>query len=271
MKKIIELVGKHAKAKTLDLRLELKKKNHFRIAIFGSARIQAGDRVYKQVFQLAKLIGEAGFDVVTGGGPGLMEAANAGHKAGDTKDLHDSIGLVIKLPWENKGNEYLEIAHRYTHFSRRLDAFLALSDIMVVNKGGIGSLLELYYMWQHLQVNLVEYKPIILIGSMWEDLIKWMKKTTLPEHLVSPEDFDFIYIAKNNREAMAMIKEFHKLNQLEHGLRKIECKGTRCVIPKKKKTPKTTKATKASKAYKAKKKVIKIHTFKVKPAAKKAR
>lgn len=223
----------HLKVKKLDVAFELRRKNRFRVSIFGSARIAPGDKYYQQVFDLAKKIGQEGYDVITGGGPGMMEAANAGHAAGDSAQKASSIGLVIKLPWENRGNPYLEIQHRYKHFSNRLDTFLKLSDVMVVTKGGIGSLLELYYMWQHLQVRLSEYKPIILIGSMWESLIKWMKKETLPDNLVSPEDFDFIYIAKNNAEAMAMIKQFHLLNASEKKLRKIECKGARCVIPPK--------------------------------------
>jgi predicted Rossmann-fold nucleotide-binding protein len=233
MVRIIEHVGKHAKVKTLDLVSELKNDKRFRVAIFGSARVKPGDKVYKEVYHLAEMVGGEGYDVVTGGGPGLMEAANAGHAEGDKTGRAESIGLVIKLPWENRGNEFLEISHTYKHFSKRLDTFLALSNVMVVTKGGIGSLLELSYMWQHLQVHLVEYKPIILIGKMWEDFIKWMKTATLPENLVSPEDFDYIYIAKNNREAMAMINEFDALHRKEKVLRKIECKKDKCVIPKK--------------------------------------
>ncbi|MCC6643631.1 LOG family protein [Candidatus Peregrinibacteria bacterium] len=235
--KIEELVPGHRKVKVhpLDLKKELRRKRRFRVSIFGSARVKRGDRVYKQVFDLAEMIGKKGYDVVTGGGPGLMEAANAGHALGDKENSAESIGLVIKLPWENKGNDYLEIQHRYKYFSKRLDTFLALSDVMVVTKGGIGSMLELFYMWQHLQVFLVEYKPIILIGKMWEELIDWVKKTTLPERLVSPEDFDFIYIAKNNKEAMAMIEKFRNLELKEGQLRRILCKGAHCVIPAKKK------------------------------------
>lgn len=231
MVRIIEHVGKHAKVKTLDLISELRDKKRFRVAIFGSARIKPGDKVYKEVYHLAKMVGEAGYDVITGGGPGLMEAANSGHADGDRAGKAESIGLVIKLPWENKGNEFLEISHKYRHFSKRLDTFLALSTVMVVTKGGIGSLLELSYMWQHLQVHLIEYKPIILIGKMWEDFIKWMKKATLPDNLVSSADFDFIYIAKNNREAMSMINKFNELHKKEKVLRKIECKGATCVTP----------------------------------------
>ncbi len=221
----------HLKVKTLNLRRELRKKDHFRVAIFGSARIQPGDEIYQEVYDLAKKIGQHGYDVITGGGPGLMEAANAGHMAGDKSGKADSIGLVISLPFENKGNPHLEIRHRFKHFSKRLDTFLALSNVMVVTTGGIGSLLELYYMWQHLQVHHSAYKPIILIGRMWKDLIAWMKKDVLPSHLVSPEDFDYVYIAKDDVEAMEMIDTFHELYTKEKHLRKIVCKEAVCEIP----------------------------------------
>lgn len=253
----MDSVVKQIKVKKLELKRELNKKKHFRVAIFGSARVKQGDKVYDQVYDLARKIGEAGFDVVTGGGPGLMEAANSGHVAGDRLGRAESIGLIIHLPFENKGNPYLETRHRYRHFSTRLDTFLALSDVMVVTKGGIGSLLELFYMWQHLQVHHVDYKPLILIGEMWEQLIDWMKKEVLPENLVSPEDFDFVYIAKNNEEAFEMIDRFHDLYEKEKKLRRIDCNGSRCVIPKKKANKQ--KSTKA-KIFK----IVPIKTGKVK-------
>ena len=210
------------RVRTLNLK-KVMKNGHFRISIFGSARIKPGDRIYENVYDLAERIGARGYDVVTGGGPGLMDAANAGHMVGDTKNRAESIGLVIHLPFENKGNKHLEIRHRFMHFSQRLDTFLELSHVMVVTTGGIGSMLELYYMWQHLQVHHVAYKPIILIGKMWQDLMAWMRTDVLPSNLVSPEDFNYVYIAKNNDQAMAMIDTFHKLYEKEGRLRQIAC------------------------------------------------
>lgn len=218
------------KVKRLNLKKALKN-NHFRVAIFGSARIKPGDSIYEDVFDLASRIGTRGYDVVTGGGPGLMDAANAGHMAGDTKNRADSIGLIIHLPFESEGNKHLEIRRRFMHFSKRLDTFLALSHVMVVTTGGIGSLLELYYMWQHMQVHHVSYKPIILVGEMWGHLIDWMRKDVLTSGLVSPTDFDYIYIAKDNDQAMAMINTFHKLYRKEKRLRQIVCYKAVCEIP----------------------------------------
>ncbi len=173
---------------------------------------------------MAKKIGEQGYDVVTGGGPGMMEAANEGHMAGDSKGLADSIGLIIKLPWENSGNPFLEMFKTFDHFSNRLDTFLKLSNAMVITKGGIGTLLELYYMWQHLQVHHVSYRPIILIGEMWEQLIDWMKKYPLKDGMIGKEDFDYIYIVRDNEQAMELLNKFKAQLVVEGVMKKIELK-----------------------------------------------
>lgn len=197
MRKIIEL----------DLAKELKK-DHFRVTIFGSARIQKGDKIYDDVFNLAKMIGEEGYDIVTGGGPGLMEAANAGHYEGDKLDKLDSIGLRIDLSFEQNVNEFVEVKKKFSRFAERLEAFVALSDVFVISPGGIGTALELFYAWQLVQVKKSEFKPILLIGEMWEKLIYWVIDYPLKDGLVSSSDFDYIYIAKNNAEAMKLIKQF---------------------------------------------------------------
>lgn len=185
------------------------KKNDFRIAIFGSARIKKDDKIYKQVFALAKDIGKQGFDMVTGGGPGLMEAANAGHNAGDPNHKADDIGLIIKLPWENEGNKHLEIQKEFSKFSNRLDTFMALSSVAVIMPGGIGTCLELFYTWQLIQVGHINPIPIILVGKMWEEMLAWVKKYPIKQGLASKSDIDWIFVAKNNKEAMKMIMIAH--------------------------------------------------------------
>ena len=122
---------------------------HFRVTIFGSARLKSDDPRYKQIQSLAKMVAKEGFDVVTGGGAGIMEAANKGHKEGrkGNKDIH-SFGLNIKLPMEQVANKHLDIKKDFERFSNRLDYFMYLSNIVVVAPGGIGTLLELYYTWQ---------------------------------------------------------------------------------------------------------------------------
>lgn len=186
------------------------KKHDFRVAIFGSARTTANDKVYRHVFKLAKEIGKHGFDMVTGGGPGLMEAANAGHAAGDIKHKADNIGLTIQLPKENKDNKHLEIKKHFNKFSGRLDNFVALSNAMVVMSGGIGTCLELFYCWQLVQVKHIHPIPIIVVGEQWEKLIRWVKRYLLKDKLINPQDMHYVHIAKNNKQAMEIILKSYK-------------------------------------------------------------
>lgn len=205
------------KVKTGEKAIEAElRHNDFRVTIFGSARLKEGDKFFKQVYDLAKKIGEHKFDLVTGGGPGLMEAANAGHEAGDKGHTSDNIGLIIQLPWETKRNKHLEIKKHFNKFSKRLDTFMALSNVVVVMPGGIGTCLELFYTWQLIQVKHINPIPIILVGKMWNELFKWMKKYPIKQGLVSPDESDCIHIAKNNKEAMRIIlKTYEKFKKGE--------------------------------------------------------
>jgi hypothetical protein len=179
--------------------------NNFRISIFGSARTKKNEKTYKQVYEFAKEMGKNGIDVVTGGGPGVMEAASSGHEAGDTSNKAQSIGFTIELPFEAESNEYLEVEQHFMHFSSRLDHFMAISHAVVIMPGGIGTNLELFYTWQLTQVKHINKIPIILVGEMWEKLIDWMKEYQLKPGLISPQDMDNVYIAKNNKEAIKII------------------------------------------------------------------
>lgn len=192
----------------LDVGKELKT-GDFRVAIFGSARVKEGDEVYKQVFELAKAIGSHGYDVVTGGGPGLMEAGNRGHAEGDKEGKAESIGLNIELPFEQTNNAYVEFVQNFEKFSDRLDTFMKLSNVFVVTPGGVGTMLEFFFTWQLLQVGKMDYKPIILVGVMWEKLIHWIIDYALKDGLISSSDFDYIYIVKDNYEAMSLIDRFN--------------------------------------------------------------
>jgi uncharacterized protein (TIGR00730 family) len=201
--------GKEMKIQRLDIEKELKV-GKFRIAIFGSARIKEGDKVYQDVYELAKSLGERKYDVVTGGGPGLMEAANRGHHDGDVNEESESIGLNIKLPFEQTANRYVEFVKDFEKFSNRLETFMKLSNVFVITPGGVGTMLEFFYTWQLLQVRKMEYKPIILVGEMWRRLIYWVIDYALKDNLLSANDFEFIYIVKDNSEAIKLIDQFHK-------------------------------------------------------------
>jgi len=182
-----------------------EKREHFRVTIFGSARIQKNDKIYKDVSALAEEIGKHNFDIITGGGPGLMQAANEGHQKGKKSGKAHSIGITIELPFESKANKYLDIRKHFERFSDRLDEFMILSNVAVVMPGGIGTCLELFYSWQLTQVKHICNMPIILVGDMWAELIEWAKGTMLKEGRMSPEDLNNIFVVKDNEEAMKII------------------------------------------------------------------
>lgn len=183
--------------------------NEFRVAIFGSARTKKDDPLYKEVYDVAKAIGEREIDVVTGGGPGVMEAANQGHEDGSSKSS-ESIGLTIELPFEAEGNEHLNIKKHFIKFSNRLEQFMRLSNVIVVMPGGIGTCLELFFTWQLIQVKHVCPMPIILYGDMWETLIEWIKDYPLAQNRMNPEDLDMIYVAKSPQEIIDIVDQAHE-------------------------------------------------------------
>lgn len=185
------------------------KDGHFRVAIFGSARIKRGDGDYKKVRALAKEIGRREIDIVTGGGPGLMEAAASGYDSGRKNGKNHSLGLLIKLPKEQRTTKHLDIKKQFHVFSHRLDHFMLLSNAVVVAPGGMGTLLELVYSWQLVQVKQICNIPIILFGKQWEELIKWVKKWPLKNGFMSKEDLDSIFIARTIDEVMGIIDATH--------------------------------------------------------------
>lgn len=191
--------------------------DHFRISVFGSARIKEGDPIYKDVYSLARQIAENDMDVVTGGGPGLMQAANSGHMEGRKNNAVQSFGLNIDLPFEQEENKHLDILKEFERFSGRLDYFMFLSNVVVVSPGGIGTLLELFYTWQLIQVHHMKQIPIILLGDDWPTLIKWMEENMVKQGLVSKTDLDTIFFADNADEAMVIIKKaYDKFIKGEH-------------------------------------------------------
>jgi len=184
--------------------------NDFRVTIFGSARIKRKDPLYNQVKVLAEMLGERGFDIVTGGGPGLMEAANEGHGKWSKKIKSHSIGIGIKLPKEQKFNKHLDIKKELPRFSERLDTFMALSNAVVVAPGGIGTMLELLYTWQVAQVKQICDVPIILLGKQWPPLIKWLEKYPLKSRYFEEKDLKLLFLAKDSKEAIKMIDIAYK-------------------------------------------------------------
>ncbi|MEM0980368.1 MAG: LOG family protein [Cyanobacteria bacterium P01_H01_bin.58] len=193
--------------------------DRFRVVIFGSARLQSGDSVYEQVRRLARLLGREGMDVVTGGGPGLMEAANLGHREGredpfSRDDSSKSYGLNIKLPFEEAANPHVDIKREFDRFSDRLDHFMHLANAVVVAPGGVGTLLELAYTWQLIQVEHICNMPIVLLGDMWADFLLWVKQWPLEKRLINPEDYEMLFWVRTCDEAFEIVREaYHEFGK----------------------------------------------------------
>jgi uncharacterized protein (TIGR00730 family) len=179
---------------------------HYRVSIFGSSRIRTGDPIYEEVKKLSNELARMGVDIVTGGGPGLMEAANSGAVEGQAESHARSFGLAIHLPNEEGANPFVNKVFRHRTFFSRLHHFVRLSSAFIVFPGGIGTALELFMVWQLLQVKHVTEHPLILVGTMWNGLIDWMRATMVERGLVSPNDLNVISIVSSSDEAIPIIR-----------------------------------------------------------------
>lgn len=192
---------------------DLDQNRFFRCCIFGSARIKPETKAYNDVFTLARFLSWEGIDILTGGGPGLMEAANKGAKLGqkEKKSKSLSFGISIQLDFEPVPNSHLDVKRHHQRFSSRLDDFMRLSNCIVCTPGGVGTLLELYFSWQLIQVKHIERRPIVLLDrSYWTGLIDWMKKIPTERGLIGPKDFDWVSIVDTPEEAFELISDEHK-------------------------------------------------------------
>jgi uncharacterized protein (TIGR00730 family) len=190
-------------------RLRRTTRQNYRVTIFGSARLKAGTPAYDGVKKLAAELTAMGCDILTGGGPGLMRAANEGAHSVDSRGLRRSIGINIELPFEQEINPFVTQAFTHRTFFSRLHHFMIASDAFVVMPGGIGSLLELALAWQLLQVRNLYNTPLILVGKMWSGLIDWARTTMLAEgnELASKLDLDIPQCVSTIEETIALIRE----------------------------------------------------------------
>ncbi len=187
----------------------------YRVCIFGSARILPGSAEYQMAHRLAKLLADEGVDIVTGGGPGLMEAANRGAKEGLRGGR--SIGLPIDLPFEVDANSHLDVKYQHRRFSSRLDEFMRISHAVVVTPGGVGTVLELMFTWQLMQVGHMQPKPVILLGTeMWSGLLSWFRDQPLKRNLMSDKDFRDLILLDSVEEVVEYLKpEIERFRQNE--------------------------------------------------------
>ncbi len=177
------------------------------VSIYGSARLPEDSPYYQQTIHIARLFSDAGFAVISGGGPGIMDAANRGAHAGHSA----SVGLNIELPFEQHGNPYQDISMRFRHFFARKVAFVKNSDAFIVMPGGFGTLDELSEVLTLIQTHKSRHVPIVLVGKrFWDGLLSWFQYVLLPMGLISPEDMDLMYITDDPQEVLQHVLQFYE-------------------------------------------------------------
>ncbi len=177
------------------------------VSIFGGARVPPGHRWYETTVELARLLSDAGFAVVSGGGPGVMEAANRGAHAGKSP----SVGLNIQLPMEQVGNGYQDISLDFRHFFARKVAFAKYATAFVALPGGFGTLDEVCEMLTMVQTGMGRRIPLILMDSaFWRGLIDWMRAQQLANGLVSEGDVELLQVVDDPAEVVKAIFDFYQ-------------------------------------------------------------
>lgn len=192
-------------------RLRPSRRDRYRVTIFGSARVPKDHWVYVAIRDLAAELTRLGCDIVTGGGPGLMEAANEGVHQVDPKQTNRSMGIRIELPFEQDVNAFVTQAYEHRTFFTRLHHFVLVSDAFVVVPGGIGTVLETLMVWQLLQVRKLRDTPFILVGDMYSELVEWCRKSMLRPDcpLASPEDMDLPTCVEDGPSIVKIIRQHY--------------------------------------------------------------
>ena len=174
------------------------------VAIFGSARTKPDSPMYAAAVETARLLAEAGFGIITGGGPGIMEAGNKGAQEGGNV----SIGCNIELPFEQGPNPYLDISIDFHYFFVRKTMFVKYAEAFVIFPGGFGTMDELYEALLLIQTKKVSDFPVILYGSKyWEGLIQWIREVMLSSEMILPEDAGLLLISDDPHEIRDIVIE----------------------------------------------------------------
>jgi uncharacterized protein (TIGR00730 family) len=178
------------------------------VTIFGSARVGPEHPTYKLVRSVAAALGEAGNAIITGGGPGLMEAANRGARDAGAK----SIGCNIELPHEQGSNPYVELSLRFHHFFARKVMFVRYAQAFVVAPGGFGTLDELFEVLTLIQTATVQNFPAILIGDgEWDGLLSWLRERALPDGRIDSDDLAGLYVSTDPQEIVRIVERSRRL------------------------------------------------------------
>jgi uncharacterized protein (TIGR00730 family) len=177
------------------------------ITIFGSARAKRGDVSYKTTLKVAERFARHGFAIISGGGPGIMEAANRGAQLG--KGV--SVGLNIQLPEEQKPNPYQDKSLSFRHFFARKVMFVKYASGYVIMPGGFGTLDEFFESLTLIQTGKIRRFPVVLMGrKYWEGLIRWMGQTLVDQRTISPGDMNLFYLTDQPEDAVEYILKYHR-------------------------------------------------------------
>ncbi|MCI0397764.1 MAG: TIGR00730 family Rossman fold protein [Chloroflexi bacterium] len=172
------------------------------VTIFGSARVRPGHPQYEAAVEVGRLLGEAGFTVITGGGPGTMEAGNRGAKEAGTQ----SVGLNIELPFEQGINDYVDLPVEFHYFFVRKTMFVKYAQAFVIFPGGFGTMDELFESLVLIQTGKVKNFPVVLFGAAyWQGLLEWLKNTMLAEGKIAPADLELILLTDSPQEVRDVI------------------------------------------------------------------
>ncbi|GAB4540726.1 MAG: hypothetical protein Tsb0014_32150 [Pleurocapsa sp.] len=187
------------------------RRERYRVTLFGSARIQPNTAIYRGVRDLASELTLMGCDIVTGGGPGLMQAANEGSVMADPENITQSIGIRVDLGFEQDTNPFVEEVYLHKTFFSRLHHFVLVSDAFVVLPGGIGTALEALMIWQLLQVRKLQNTPFIMVGTMWSELTVWAKKYTIDVEppMADPADLSIPECVDSCEDAIELLRKAH--------------------------------------------------------------
>ena len=185
---------------------------HPAVSIFGSARTKPDQPYFKLTEEIARLLSDAGFSVISGGGPGIMEAANKGAFYGKSA----SVGLNIQLPHEQSSNHYQNISQTFQHFFARKVMFVKFASAYVVMPGGFGTLDELMEALTLVQTGKTRRMPIILVGGkFWSGMLDWFRTALLDEKVISPEDMDLIQVIDEPKEVVSAIFKYYETRGFE--------------------------------------------------------
>jgi uncharacterized protein (TIGR00730 family) len=190
-------------------RLRPSKRERYRVTVFGSARTQPGNWVYQEVKRMSAALSAMGCDIVTGGGPGLMQAANEGARESAAEERVHNIGIRVALPFEQSANPFVDELFEHQTFFTRLHHFVLTSDAFIVAPGGIGTVLEAMMIWQLLQVRHLQDTLLVFAGPMWKGLGDWAQEAMLRPgfELASAQDMQIPHFVSGSEEALVLVRD----------------------------------------------------------------